>query len=83
VTTFVTKYYLKFKTSKVVSSVFRGIKPVVVGMLLAVCLSLGTASLVSPITIAICLASFGLMTFTKIDPTLLVLAAGVAGATLL
>jgi len=83
VTTFVTKYYLKFKTSKVVSSVFRGIKPVVVGMLLAVCLTLGAASLVSPIAIAICFASFALMVLTKIDPTLLVLAAGVAGATLL
>jgi chromate transporter len=83
VTTFVTKYYLKFKTSKTVASVFRGIKPVVVGMLLAVCLNLGAASLVSPIAIAICATSFALMAFTKIDPSLLVLAAGVAGATLL
>lgn len=83
VTTFVTKYYLKFKTSKVVSSVFRGIKPVVVGMLLAVCLNLGKTSLVSPIPVAICLGTFALMALTKIDPTLIVLAAGVAGATLL
>lgn len=83
VTTFVTKYYLKFKTSKAVASVFRGIKPVVVGMLLAVCLNLGAVSLVSPIAIAICVASFALMTLTKIDPTLVVLTAGVAGALLL
>ncbi len=83
VTTFVTKYYLKFKTSKIVSSVFRGIKPVVVGMLLAVCLDLGKASLISPIPIAVCLACLALMTLTKIDPTLVVLAAGVAGAALL
>jgi chromate transporter len=83
VTTFVTKYYLKFKTSKVVSSVFRGIKPVIVGMLLAVCFNLGAASLVGPIPVAIGLSAFALMAFTKIDPTLLVLAAGVAGAALL
>jgi hypothetical protein len=38
---------------------------------------------VSPIAIAICAASFALMALTKIDPTLLVLAAGIVGAALL
>ncbi len=82
VVTFVTKYYLKFKSSRAVASVFRGIKPAVVGMLLAVCVSLGTASLVDPVTVAICVTSFALVALTKIDPTLVVLAAGLAGALL-
>ncbi len=82
VVTFVTRYYLRFKNSRVVASVFGGIKPAVVGMLLAVCLNLGAASLASPVTVAICMTGFALMTFTKIDPTLVILAAGVAGALL-
>lgn len=83
VTTFVTKSYLKFKASVIVVSAFRGIRPVVVGMLLAVCVSLGATSLASPIPIAIGFASLALMTLTKVDPTLVVLGAGVAGAVLL
>jgi len=83
VTTFVTKYYLRFRASNVVRSVFRGIEPAVIGMLLAVCLNLGATSLVGPIPVAICLVSFAVMTLTKINPTLLVLGAGVAGAVFL
>jgi chromate transporter len=83
VTTFVTKTYLKFKTSAIVVSAFRAIKPVVVGMLLAVAVSLGTTSLASPIPIAIGIACLALMTLTKVDPTLVVLGAGVAGAVFL
>ncbi len=80
VVTSVTKYYLRFKDSKIVAAVFRGIKPAVVGMLLAVALGLGRTSLAGPIPALIGAASFVLMTFTKIDPTLVVVAAGLAGA---
>lgn len=83
VVTFVTKYFLRFKASPVVAATFRGIKPVVAGMLLAVCIDLGRTSLLTPLTVAICAASFAVMTFTKIDPTLVILVAGVAGAVLL
>ena len=79
VVTLVTKYYLKFKSSRAVVSVFRGIKPAVVGMLLAVGLNLAGVSLGSPLTMAIGLASFALMAFTKVDATLIVVAAGIAG----
>jgi chromate transporter len=82
VTTLVTKYYLEFKNSTVVRSAFRGVKPVVVGMLLAVCVNLAASSFVSPIPIAIGVVCFALMTLTKADPTLVVLGAGVAGAVL-
>ena len=83
VVTFVTKYYLKFKGSRVVDSVFRGIKPAVVGMLAAVAIKLGGTSMVDPATVAIAVGCFALMTFTKMDPTLVILGSGVAGAFLL
>jgi len=83
VVTYVTKYYLKFKGSPVVDSVFKGIKPAVVGMLAAVAINLGGTSMVNPATVSIAVGSFALMTFTKIDPTLVILGSGVAGAVLL
>ena len=83
VVTFVTKYYLKFKDSRVVDSVFKGIKPAVVGMLAAVAVNLGVTSIVDPATVSIAVGSFALMAFTKIDPTIVILGSGVAGAFLL
>ncbi|PIP42970.1 MAG: chromate transporter [Deltaproteobacteria bacterium CG_4_10_14_3_um_filter_60_8] len=83
VVTFVTKYYLKFKGSPVVASVFKGIKPAVVGMLAAVAIKLGGTSLIDPATVAIAIGSFALMAFTKVDPTLVILGSGAAGALLL
>ncbi len=83
VVTFVTRHYLRLKDSRVVASVFRGIKPAVVGMLLAVGLNLAGASLGHPLTIAIGVASFAVMAFTRIDPTFVVLGAGLLGAGLL
>jgi len=79
IVTFVTKYYLAFKDSRVVAAVFKGIKPAVVGMLAAVALQLGASSLTSPSTVVIAAGSFLLMAFLKADPTLVILAAGVAG----
>lgn len=83
VVTFVTKYYLKFKDSKAVDAVFRGIKPAVVGMLAAVAIKLGGTSMIDPATVSIAVGSFVLMTFTRVDPTLVIIGAGVAGAFLI
>lgn len=80
VVTQVTKYYLKFKESKVVASVFLGIKPAVVGMLAAVAMKLGASSFVDPTAVAIGLGGFVLISFTKVDPTFVIIGAGVAGA---
>jgi chromate transporter len=79
VATLVSKYYLKFKGSRIVDSAFMGIKPAVVGMLLAVAVTLGRESFVSWPAAALGAASFGLMAFTKVDPTFVILGAGVAG----
>lgn len=79
VATLVTRYYLKFKESRVVEAVFRAIKPAVLGMLVAIAITLGSTSMSDPLTIAIGVAAFLLMSFTKLDPTLVILGAGVAG----
>jgi chromate transporter len=63
-----------------VRSAFTGIKPAVIGLLAAVAISLGHTSLVNAGTLAIALASFGILTFTKADPTFIILAAGIIGA---
>lgn len=79
VATLVSKYYLKFKESRAVEAVFRAIKPAVIGMLGAVAISLGRTSMSDPLTIAIGVSAFGIMSYTKIDPTLVIIAAGIAG----
>ncbi|MBI5190809.1 MAG: chromate transporter [Nitrospirae bacterium] len=83
IVTYVTKYYLKFRDSRVVAGVFRGIKPAVVGMLGAVAVTLGDKSLVDPATMGIGAGCFALMSFTRVDPTLVIIGAGVAGAVFL
>jgi chromate transporter len=83
VVTSVTKYYLRFKDSRVVAAVFRGIKPALVGMLTAVAFTLGKTSLAGPLPALIGAVAFALMTFTKVDPTLVILVAGALGALML
>jgi len=80
IVTAATKYYLAFKDSRAVAAVFKGIKPAVVGMLAAVALQLGGSSLTDLPTFAIAVGSFLLMFFTAVDPTIVILGAGVAGA---
>ncbi|HET8538494.1 MAG TPA: chromate transporter [Anaeromyxobacter sp.] len=75
--------YARLRDSAAVAAVLRGMKPAVVGMLLAVALQLAEVSFVHPAAIAIGLGSLALMTCTRLDPTLVVLIAGVAGAVLL
>ncbi len=80
IVTIVSHYYLQFKTSRIVNSIFKGIRPTVVGLLAAVAITLGKTSLVDIPTGTIALSSFAIIAFTKVDPTLIILGAGVAGA---
>ena len=80
IVTLVAKYYYTYKESVIVISSFNGIKPAVIGLLAAVAISLGNASLVDPITFGIAIISFAVITFTKIDPTFVIIGAGVVGA---
>ncbi len=80
IVTLVAKFYYAYKESAVVNSSFKGIKAAVIGLLAAVAISLGHASLVDLPTFSIAIISFVVIVFTKIDPTFVILGAGVAGA---
>jgi chromate transporter len=80
IVTIVAKYYYDYKESVIVNSSFKGIKPAVIGLLAAVAISLGKTSLVDPKTFGIAIISFSVIAFTKIDPTFVIIGAGVIGA---
>lgn len=79
VVTLISYYYQEFRSSPFVDAAFRGIKPAVVGLLMAVAISLGRVSIIDPYTAIIAIVSFILISFTKIDPTFIILGAGIAG----
>jgi chromate transporter len=80
IVTLAVKYYYAYKKSELISSSFTGIKSAVVGLLASVALSLGNSSLVDPVTFTIAFVSFAIITFTKIDPSFIILGAGLIGA---
>jgi chromate transporter len=80
IVTLVAKYYYDYKESVIVNSSFKGIRPAVIGLLAAVAISLGKVSIVNPKTFGIAVISFAVITFTKIDPTFVIIGAGVIGA---
>jgi chromate transporter len=80
IVTLVAKYYYTYKKSVIVISSFNGIKPAVIGLLAAVAISLVNTSIVDPITFGIAIISFAVIAFTKIDPTFVIIGAGVVGA---
>jgi len=80
--TLVAKYYYTYRESAIVNSSFKGIKPAVIGLLAAVSISLGKAYLVDFSTFGIAIVSFSVIAFTKIDPTFVIIGAGIAGALL-
>ena len=80
IVTLVTKYYLRYKEIWAVKAGFAAIKPAVVGLLLAVLIFLGHSSIINTLTAGIAAASFALLTFTKIDPSIIIISAGFLGA---
>ncbi len=83
IVTIVAKYYYDYKESKIVQASFKGIKPAVIGLLAAVAISLGKTALVDPFTVGIAIISFAVIAFTKIDPSFVIIGAGIAGSLLL
>jgi chromate transporter len=57
----------------------RGLAPVSLGLLLAGCITIGLEVLTDWINILLCLIVFGLLMKTKINPSLLILAAAIIG----
>ncbi len=80
IVTLACRYYFNYKESVFVHSSFKGIKPAVIGLLAAVAIPLGNTSLVDLITFSIAIISFATTAFTKIDPTFVIIGAGVLGA---
>jgi len=80
IVTLVAKYYYTYRESVIVNSSFKGIRPAVIGLLAAVAISLGNASLVDTITFGIATISFIVIAFTKIDPTFVIIGSGIIGA---
>ncbi|MCL4503642.1 MAG: chromate transporter [Deltaproteobacteria bacterium] len=80
IVTIVTKYYLRYKELWLVKASFAGIKPAVIGLLAAVLLFLSNGSVINPVTKGIAVASFALLTFTKLDPSFIIIGAGILGA---
>lgn len=80
IVTAVSRYYLKFRDSLIVKSGIKGIKPAVIGLIAAVLISLGRESIADIPTAAVAISSFSILAFTKIDPTFVILGAGLLGA---
>ena len=68
IVTLVAKYYYSYKASLIVNSSFKAIIPAVIGLLSAVSIFLGKASLVNISTFGITMASFSLIAFTTDVP---------------
>jgi len=80
IVTLACRYYFHYKESVLVNSSFRGIKPAVIGLLAAVAIPLGSTSIVDLITFSIAVISFVVIAFTRIDPTFVIIGAGIIGA---
>jgi chromate transporter len=78
--TIASHYYLKFKSSRIVKAGFAGIRPAVIGLLAAVAITLGRTSIVDLPSSLIAAVCFAILAFTKVEPTFVILGAGVAGA---
>lgn len=82
IVTLVARFYYAYKESMIVKASFKGIKPAVIGLLGAVAITLGNASLVDIPTFCILIVSFIVIAFTRIDPTFVIIGAGITGALL-
>ena len=82
IVTLVAKFYYAYKESIIVNSSFRGIKAAVIGLLGAVAISLGNVSLVDFSTFGIAITGFAVISFTRVDPTIVIIGSGVLGALL-
>ncbi len=76
------KFYYRWRGSPLVAAGFGGIGAAVVGLLAAVAIPLGKSALVDLPSIAVAVISCGILALTDIDPSLIILCAGVVGAVL-
>jgi chromate transporter len=79
IVTLFAKFYYAYKDSPFVDSSFKGIKAAVIGLLASVVITLGRESAVDISTVLIIAGSFGIIAFSRVDPTFVIIGAGVAG----
>jgi len=83
VVTFISRHYSRVSDNIVVKGIFSGIRPALAGMLAGVFVILGESAWGAPAPAIIGLAGFCLLVWTKLDPVIVILASGVAGALIL
>ncbi|MBQ8565072.1 MAG: chromate transporter [Bacteroidaceae bacterium] len=78
---FVSRFILRHKENPIIKSIFKGLRPVVVGLIASAALLLMNRENFSDNTfsIAIAVVSFILVYFTKLHPIFIIILAGVAG----
>lgn len=76
------KFMNKFKNSKYVNWTFRGIRPVVLGLIGAAAITVGQTSFVDIKSVMIAVFLFYIVTFRKINPILGIILAGILGVVL-
>jgi len=74
-----TRFVLKFKESKLVKAIFSGLRPALVGLILASAFSVGKTQLTNIQGIVIALLVFVIINKTKIHPILAIVLSGVLG----
>lgn len=72
----------KFKNSPQMEWVFRGIRPVVLGMIASAAVSVGRSAFIDIKAVLISFAVFYIVTFKKVNPIFVLVMAGIAGVIL-
>lgn len=75
----VTRILLKFKNSPTVEGIMSGIRPALIGLVLAATYSVGKTSLIDFKSTAVALAVLLLLMYSKIHPILVIVLSGIAG----
>lgn len=72
-------FFDKFKDSKVLENIFKGLRPIVLGLVASAAVDIGTEVFVDYKSVAIALIIFALITFKRVNTIALIMLAGVMG----
>jgi len=80
---FLSKYVEKFKDSKLIKDIFSGLRPALVGLILASAFTVGKTAIFNIQTLLIAIGIFIIINKTKTHPILAIVISGVLGAAVL